>query len=85
VFAQGGPPPPYDLHCPLMSLPYRLGVSLDPAQLHGAMPYLSAANDRSEHWRQRLSAHRVIAAAAVALTEAALAEATLSATTRPNR
>ncbi|MGO9994199.1 MAG: tetratricopeptide repeat protein [Steroidobacteraceae bacterium] len=58
VFAQGGPPPPYDLHCPLMSLPYRLGVSLDPAQLHGATPYLFAANERSEHWRQRLSAHR---------------------------
>ncbi len=58
VTAHDGPPPPYDLHCPLMSLPYRLGVSLDPAQLHGATPYLFAANDRSEHWRQRLSAHR---------------------------
>jgi tetratricopeptide (TPR) repeat protein len=57
VFAQDGAPP-YDFHCPLMSLPYRLGVSLDPAQLHGATPYLFAANDRSEHWRQRLSAHR---------------------------
>jgi hypothetical protein len=57
VHAQSGSPPPYDFHCPLLSLPYRLGLSLDAAQLHGATPYLSAAKDRIAYWGQRLSAH----------------------------
>jgi hypothetical protein len=41
-----------------MSLPYRLGVSLDVEQLHGAAPYLFADEPRIEAWRGRLSAHR---------------------------
>jgi hypothetical protein len=40
-----------------MSMPYRLGVSPDADGLHGATPYLCAAKDRSEYWRQRLTAH----------------------------
>jgi tetratricopeptide (TPR) repeat protein len=57
VVFEGGPPPAYDFHCPLMSLPHRLGVSLDAARLHGAVPYLCAAKDRSQQWRRRVSAH----------------------------
>ncbi|HWJ34474.1 MAG TPA: tetratricopeptide repeat protein [Steroidobacteraceae bacterium] len=57
VWAQGGALPPYDFHCPLMSLPNRLGVSPDAAGLHGTTPYLFAATDRSEYWRQCLTAH----------------------------
>ncbi len=56
VLPQDQPPPPYDFHSPLMSLPYRLRIPLDAARLHGAEPYLSAAQDRTEHWRHLLSA-----------------------------
>jgi tetratricopeptide (TPR) repeat protein len=56
VLSQGAPAPPYDFHCPLMSLPYRLGVSADIAPLHGATPYLIAAPDAALAWRRRVSA-----------------------------
>jgi tetratricopeptide (TPR) repeat protein len=57
VAAHGQPLPAHDFHCPLMSLPYRLGVSPDVAGLHGAAPYLAASPDRIENWRDRLSAY----------------------------
>jgi hypothetical protein len=57
VSEQGGALPAYDFHWPLMSMPYRLGVSPDAHGLHGATPYLCAAKDRNEYWRQRLTAH----------------------------
>lgn len=56
VLTAHDPLPPYDFHCPLMSLPYRLGVSLDVQQLHGANPYIFAEKHRIEAWRARLSA-----------------------------
>ena len=55
VYAQDGPPPPYDFHCPLLSLPYRLGLELDVHQLRGATGYLSAPSDRIAHWKERLN------------------------------
>ena len=55
VHAQDAPPPPYDFHCALLSLPYRLGLALDANQLHGSIPYLSAPADRSLYWKERLS------------------------------
>jgi tetratricopeptide (TPR) repeat protein len=57
VIAPGVPLPAYDFHSPLMSLPYRLGLSLEAAELHGATPYLSAARDRIETWRRRLAGY----------------------------
>lgn len=53
VVPYGGPLPPYDLHCPLMSLPHRLGVTID--ELPGKIPYLSADPVRIEHWTERLT------------------------------
>jgi Flp pilus assembly protein TadD len=58
VVTAEGPLPSYDFHCPLLSLPYRLGVSLDVEQLHAAAPYLVAEKHRIEGWRDRLSAHQ---------------------------
>jgi tetratricopeptide (TPR) repeat protein len=54
VLTAGGPSLRYDVHAPLMSLPYQLGVSSDAADLHGSAPYLRAAPDRVIRWRERL-------------------------------
>jgi Flp pilus assembly protein TadD len=54
VTVLGAPLPAFDYHCPLMSLPYRLGVSLERA-FHGAEPYLSAAPDKGAYWKERLA------------------------------
>jgi tetratricopeptide (TPR) repeat protein len=48
---------PYDVHCPLMSLPYHLRITADTEALHGAIPYLFAPRERSARWRERLGAH----------------------------
>lgn len=56
VLAQGAQLPPYDVHCPLMSLPYHLGVTADAASLHGAAAYLRAAPDAVLAWQQRIGA-----------------------------
>jgi len=55
VTAMGEPLPVYDLHCPLMSLPYRLGLTPDVTALHGATPYLSTPLAETQQWHQRLS------------------------------
>ncbi len=57
VLAQTAQLPPYDVHCPLMSLPYHLGVGADAAALHGASPYLFAAPEAVLRWRPRVDAH----------------------------
>ena len=46
-------PPPFDLHCELMSLPMALGLQL--SDLPGRLPYLAADPARLEHWRRRLA------------------------------
>jgi tetratricopeptide (TPR) repeat protein len=56
VIAQGSDLPAYDYHCPLMSLPHRLGVSATPTELHGETAYLTPAAGRVEEWRTRLRA-----------------------------
>ena len=53
VIARGDPLPQYALHCPLLSLPHRLGITLD--QLPGRIPYLSADPIRTQHWTERLA------------------------------
>jgi hypothetical protein len=51
------PLPAYDYHCPLMSLPYRLGVSANVAELHGAAAYLFPETSRVDAWHSRLQTH----------------------------
>ena len=52
LVAAGDTLPPFDLHCPLMSLPlaFRTGLDSVPRQV----PYLRAAPERARHWAARL-------------------------------
>jgi tetratricopeptide (TPR) repeat protein len=52
VVTRGTPLPPFDLHCPLLSLPreFRTGLASIPADV----PYLRADRERVERWRERL-------------------------------
>jgi Flp pilus assembly protein TadD len=52
VLPAGEPLPPFDLHCPLMSLPARLGTTL--ADLPGAVPYLAADPAPRRAWLEAL-------------------------------
>ncbi len=53
ALARGQALPPYDLHCPLMSLPHRLGITLSAPLTTGA--YLHADRERVTHWKERLA------------------------------
>jgi tetratricopeptide (TPR) repeat protein len=52
LVVEGSPLPPFDVHIPLMSLPYRLGTKGEsiPAQV----PYLTADPERLEFWGRQL-------------------------------
>ena len=52
IVARGTLPPPFDLHCEMMSLPMVMG--LKPEQLPGPIPYMSAEPRRVARWRKRL-------------------------------
>ena len=52
VIARGIPLPPFDLHCPIMSLPLALRTSLH--TIPADVPYLATPRDRLEKWRERL-------------------------------
>lgn len=52
VITQGESLPRFDVHCPLLSLPFRFGTTLD--NLPAEAPYLSADALSSELWRQRM-------------------------------
>jgi tetratricopeptide (TPR) repeat protein len=52
LVAAGDPLPPFNLHCPLMSLPRAFGTALE--TIPAAVPYLSADPPRAEAWRDRL-------------------------------
>ena len=46
-------PPPYDLHCPLLSLPLAFGTTEE--TIPAAVPYLAADPDQTAGWRRRLA------------------------------
>ena len=52
VIAKGDALPPFDLHCPLLSLPVAFGTRLE--TIPAAASYLAAPAERIEHWRARL-------------------------------
>jgi Flp pilus assembly protein TadD len=54
IVAQGDALPPFDRHCPLLSLPLACGTRLDTIPSNG--PYLAADPAAREAWRQRLAA-----------------------------
>ena len=53
VIRRGETPPPFDVHCPLMSLPLAFGTTLD--TIPAAVPYLRAPAERIDKWRALLS------------------------------
>ena len=54
LIGRGDALPPFDLHCPLMSLPLAFGTTLATVPAH--VPYLRAPTERVEAWRTRLPA-----------------------------
>jgi tetratricopeptide (TPR) repeat protein len=56
VIAKGRDLPPFDWHCPLMSLPLAFATEL--STIPAGTPYLAAPEARLEHWRGRLPAGR---------------------------
>ena len=52
TIAAGDSLPEFDLHCPLLSLPLALGLTLD--SLPAPEPYLTPSQGKLDHWRQRL-------------------------------
>ncbi len=52
VLPHGEKLPPFDLHCPLLSLPLAFETSL--ATIPGAVPYLAASAARRQEWARRL-------------------------------
>jgi tetratricopeptide (TPR) repeat protein len=53
VFAAGSALPPFELHCPLMSLPLAFGTELD--SIPAAVPYLQAPAERRQRWAESLA------------------------------
>ncbi|MEE3624239.1 tetratricopeptide repeat-containing glycosyltransferase family protein [Nitrospirillum sp. BR 11752] len=54
VVAHGRPLPPFDLHCPMMSLPLAFGTTVP--TIPAPVPYLTADPAEALAWRRRLSA-----------------------------
>lgn len=54
VIGESEPLPPFDLHCPLLSLPFALGAHRAP--IPAAVPYLSADATKRAQWRERFAA-----------------------------
>jgi hypothetical protein len=54
VVAAGDPPPGFDCHCPLLSLPRVFKASL--ATIPNSVPYLSVPADAAAEWAERIDA-----------------------------
>jgi tetratricopeptide (TPR) repeat protein len=52
VIAEGEALPPFDLYCPMMSLPLAFGTEL--ATIPATVPYIRAQQARIDRWRERL-------------------------------
>ena len=52
IVEQGAPLPPFDYHCPLLSLPLAFNTSV--STIPSATPYLFADADRAQQWRARI-------------------------------
>ncbi len=55
VVARGDELPPFDMHCPMLSLPQIFGTTLETIPAH--VPYLSATAEDVAAWQQRLGPH----------------------------
>jgi hypothetical protein len=53
ITVRGDLPPPFDVHCEMMSLPMAIGLQV--ADLPGTIPYLTADTSRLTVWRERLA------------------------------
>jgi tetratricopeptide (TPR) repeat protein len=53
VVPEGETLPPFDLHCPFMSLPLAFGTRLE--TIPADVPYLAVPKDQTETWRRRLA------------------------------
>ena len=53
IFAEGQPLPPFDLHCPLVSLPLVMGTRMN--SMPADVPYLFADATRAQRLRQRIT------------------------------
>jgi tetratricopeptide (TPR) repeat protein len=53
VVARGEPLPPFDLHCPMGSLP--LAMKTEVSTIPATIPYLAASTERIAQWRARLA------------------------------
>ncbi|MGB7039789.1 MAG: hypothetical protein WBD83_09235, partial [Xanthobacteraceae bacterium] len=53
VIGRGEPLPPFDRHCPLLSLP--LAFRTQPETIPANVPYIAADRGRVAHWAARLS------------------------------
>jgi Flp pilus assembly protein TadD len=53
IVPRGNPLPRFDVHCPLLSLPRILGLTL--TNIPGHLPYLSVDPVRASKWRERLN------------------------------
>lgn len=83
IFADGQPPPPFDFHIPLMSLPLALHMTL--ATIPAPVPYLRADEARAAKWDRLLTAREVSAngafPASTSATTAVIASSAISAAT----
>ena len=52
IIARGEPPPPFDVHCPLGSLP--LALRTEPDSVPAQIPYLSADDASLAKWSARI-------------------------------
>ena len=57
MLVTGAALPPFDCHCPLMSLPSLFGTTL--ATIPGGVPYLHPDSQRLSHWRARMPAGKL--------------------------
>jgi tetratricopeptide (TPR) repeat protein len=56
IIASGAPLPAFDLHCPLLSLPF--AFKTQPGTIPSAVSYLAASAERMDYWRDRLPPER---------------------------